>query len=338
MRTRLMRTSLLTPVLLALLFVAAGSAFGEMPQPDVLYRITAKHSGKCLEVQGGPTALRDGARVVQGDCNNADNQKWTFTRLSDGNYSIIAKHSGKGLDVFGGIFSTGNGVIVEQWAYNSGPNQMWIVSDLGNSYYKILARHSGKSLDIDTGRGAQANGAQAQQWDYWGGDNQKFKLTALTDRSACSVTDPLTSTFAGTGNLRTTHPRAPGPFPSGINLTVKFTGCRANISITNFPPLTNSSENPPNTATLTMSGGGSGSFASSNGRIIIPITLSLENSNTLFGNSTLPLVLAAEGVADMKNADTGIVTLRGTGTFMGGALGGFQGTLTVTGSFSPRPR
>ena len=87
-----------------------------------------------------------------------------------------------------------------------------------------------------------------------------------------------------------------------------------------------------------MTQGGFGGFDSSNGRIVLPITLRLENSNIFLGNSTLPLTLVAAGAADMKNPDTGSVTLRGTGTFVSGALNGSQGTLTVTGTFSPRPR
>jgi hypothetical protein len=64
------------------------------------------------------------------------------------------------------------------------------------------------------------------------------------------------------------------------------------------------------------------------------MTLGFENTIQFFGNSTLPLTLTTEG-----NGTNGNITLRGTGTFMGGALGGYQGTLTITnGSFSPSPR
>jgi ricin-type beta-trefoil lectin protein len=178
MRTILMRTSLLTPILLALLFVAAGNAFGQAPDPNVLYQIKARHSGKCLEVNGGPGATGDGALVVQRDCNNAENQQWMFTSIDGaGLYKIIAKHSGKGLDVFGGVFSAANNVIIEQHDYNGSANQMWSVNDLHNGYYSIIARHSGKSLDI---RGASTdNGTQAIQWDFKWGYNQQWKLAPL---------------------------------------------------------------------------------------------------------------------------------------------------------------
>jgi hypothetical protein len=339
MRTSLIRTSLFTPILLALLFATAGNALGQF-DPSALYQITARHSGKCLDVSGGAAAVNNGVRVIQWDCNGGDNQKWMISSTRDGYYKILAKHSGRALDVFGGVFSVANGVVVEQWDYHDGPNQMWQLVAVGEGYYKIVPRHNLRScLDIDGGPGARANGAGAQQWEYWGGDNQKFRFTSLSTGPVCPVADPLTSTFTGNGELRTTHPNAPGPFPSNVSLTVEFTGCRTNIVVTNFPAITNSSNTGagPNTSRLTMTAGGSGSFDSSNGRIVIPLTLNLENSNILFGNSTLPLRLVADGTS-AKNADTGIVTLSGTGTFVGGALDGSRGTLTVTGSFSPRPR
>lgn len=179
MRTRLTRTSLLAPTLLALLFGTAGSAFGQTLDPNLLYQIRARHSGKCLEVNGGPGAVGNGALVVQRDCNNAENQQWTFTSVDGaGLYKIIAKHSGKGLDVFGGVFSAANGVIVEQYEYNGSANQMWAVNDLRNGYYSIVARHSNKGLDI---RGASTdNGAQVQQYDFLWGNNQQWKLTPFT--------------------------------------------------------------------------------------------------------------------------------------------------------------
>jgi len=178
MRSRLMRTSLVTPLFLALIFVAADSAFGQTPDPALVYQIRARHSGKCLEVNGGPGAVGNGALVVQRDCSNATNQQWTFTNIGAGLYKILAKHSGKALDVFGGVFSAANGVIVEQWDYNGSANQMWSVDDLRNGYYSIVASHGKKSLDI---KGAPTyNGAQAHQWDYLGGLNQQWKLTPLT--------------------------------------------------------------------------------------------------------------------------------------------------------------
>jgi hypothetical protein len=329
------------PILLTLLFVAAGKAFGQAIDTTATYHIIASHSGKCLDVSGGSGALENGVQVIQNECMaGADSQKWKLTSVGDNYYKIMVQHSGKALDVNGGILMLRNGVPIKQWDYWGGANQMWKLISVGGGYFEIMAKHSGKSLDIEGGPGARGNGAPAKQYDYWGGDNQKWMLTALPTTPACTSSDSLIASFTGTAELTTTHPNARGPFMSNINLTVKFVDCRANLIITNFPPILNSFEIPGgrNTSTVTMAAGGAGTFDSSNGRIAIPIALGFQNSFGLLGNSTLPLRLAAEGVADMEDPATGRAILRGTGTFAGGALNGYQGTLTVTGSFSPRPR
>ncbi len=138
--------------------------------------------------------------------------------------------------------------------------------------------------------------------------------------------------FTGTAVLTTSRDEAPGPYNADVNLTVDFTDGRRIIHITNFPPLLSNSDTPlgPNTSTMTLVSGGSGSFVSF--RIQMPVTLGLQNSNAFFGNSTLPLTLT--GVLDPA---TGSVTLTGTGTFSGGQLGTFLGTVVVRGTFSPSP-
>jgi hypothetical protein len=175
MRTRLMRTSLLTPILLALLFIAAGSAFGQAPDPTRFYQIMARHSRRCLDVTGGSGG--NGVPVIQWDCHGGENQQWKFTPVGAGYYKITARHSGKALEVFGGVFLTSNGGVVGQWEYVGNTNQMWYVGDLGSGIYQIITRHSNKSLDI---RGASTeNGATAQQYDYGSGNNQLWMLTLI---------------------------------------------------------------------------------------------------------------------------------------------------------------
>jgi hypothetical protein len=60
-----MRAKLWTPTILSLLlFVAAGNAFGQFDE-SAWYRITAKHSGRCLAVAGGIGSLGNGVPVIQ---------------------------------------------------------------------------------------------------------------------------------------------------------------------------------------------------------------------------------------------------------------------------------
>jgi hypothetical protein len=175
MRTRLMRTSLLTPILLAMLFVTAGSAFGQI-NTNVVYEIRARHTGMCLDVSGG--SLENITPVIQWPCHGRDNQKWTFTHVGGGYYHIHAQHSGKSLDVFGGIISQGDDVMVNQWEYIGADNQLWELRRVGD-FYKIVAKHSGKLLSI-RGTRINENGAPARQAQDFSLPSQQWSLIALT--------------------------------------------------------------------------------------------------------------------------------------------------------------
>lgn len=334
MRKRLMRTSILTSILVGLLMVAAGEAFSQIDTAP-LYHITAKHSGRCLDVERAGVA--NGVQVIQFDCGEGDNQKWQFVSVSPGYYKILAKHSAKALDVFGGIVSQGNGAIVEQWDYNGGTNQMWALTPLGDDYYTIRPRHSQGCLDIDGGPGATANGRKAQQWQCTGADNQKFRLTALA-RPTCAA-DQIGSSLVGTAEL--TANRVSGrPFPASLNLGIDVTQCRGNIRIVQFPPITTEEYTTmvgQNRTTLTLGSGGSGTI--STGRSIsVPVMLHLEhtlasNPATAAQGAPSDLTLTLEGSV----TPDGQVTLAGSGRFVGGYLNGSTGVVRVTGRLSPSP-
>jgi hypothetical protein len=85
------------------------------------YKITARHSGKSLDVQG--ISLADGGNVHQWTYGGGNNQQWFVTDVGGGYYKIVSKHSGKALDVNGN--STADGANVYQWAYVGGTNQQW---------------------------------------------------------------------------------------------------------------------------------------------------------------------------------------------------------------------
>jgi len=135
------------------------------------YRLTAKHSGKCLDVYGA--YRNDGAQVIQWDCHGGDNQRWNLVPAG-GYYKIVAKHSGKCLDV--SQASRNNGAQIIQWDCHGGDNQLWSLVSAG-SYYKIVAKHSGKCLDVD--RASRNSGARVIQWDCRGGDNQLWQRTSV---------------------------------------------------------------------------------------------------------------------------------------------------------------
>lgn len=128
--------------------------------PAMPVNIVAKHSGKCLDVDGVSTD--NGAIVKQWDCLGAGqtNQLWYLKPI--GNYfQIIAVHSGKCLDIEG--VSVENEALAHQWDCIGATqlNQLWAFRAVGDAY-QIIPAHSGSCLDI---RGGSYDiGAVAHQW------------------------------------------------------------------------------------------------------------------------------------------------------------------------------
>ena len=136
------------------------------------YKISAKHSGRFMDVSG--VSQEDGAYIHQWNWWDSDNQKWYLQSLGNGYYKINAKHSGKCLDATGG--NTNGGDIV-QWPCHGGDNQIFKIIDAGGGYYNIKAKYSGQCLDVYNA--SQDDGAKFIQWPCHGGDNQKFSIDLL---------------------------------------------------------------------------------------------------------------------------------------------------------------
>ena len=134
-----------------------------------VYEIAAKHSGKCLDVEGA--RQDDGTNVQQWAYGGGPNQLWYLVDAGGGYYKIVARHSGKCLDVCCG--SRDNGANVLQWTCHGGDNQLWRLVRFGN-YYEVVSKNSGKCLDVEGAR--QDNGANVQQWACGGGPNQLWRF------------------------------------------------------------------------------------------------------------------------------------------------------------------
>jgi ricin-type beta-trefoil lectin protein/glycosyl hydrolase family 43 len=130
--------------------------------------LTARHSGKCLDVTSGSTA--NGTAVKQFTCNGAANQRWQPVDAGGGFVRLLAGHSGKCLDVTSG--STADRATVNQFSCNGGTNQQFQLQDAGGGFVRIVARHSGKCLDVSGG--ATTDGAALIQFTCSGGTNQQF--------------------------------------------------------------------------------------------------------------------------------------------------------------------
>lgn len=135
---------------------------------DGTYKITAKHSGKALDVYGFSTA--NGAIVHQWDYFGQTNQKWRVRRQTDGSYRLTAVHSGKVLDAAGA--GTANGTRIWQYTWNGSCAQKWRIENRSDGAKTVRSKCSDKVLDVSGN--SQANGAILQLWTAHGGDNQAF--------------------------------------------------------------------------------------------------------------------------------------------------------------------
>lgn len=134
--------------------------------------ITAKHSGKCLNVDSGSFA--DGAQVMQWGCQGGNDELWTLRPYQDA-YQVVVKHSGKCLNVSGA--STADGGQVIQWPCVGANNELWYARPRGD-YFQLVAKHSGKCLNVYGGW--KNNGANLIQWPCVGADNELFTVAALS--------------------------------------------------------------------------------------------------------------------------------------------------------------
>ena len=84
------------------------------------FTITAKHSGKVLEIRDN--SMKDHAPVQQNEANGQDNQLFTLVK-DPGSYRIIARSTGYGFDVAGGVKSMSNNIPVIVYPATGAANQ-----------------------------------------------------------------------------------------------------------------------------------------------------------------------------------------------------------------------
>lgn len=136
----------------------------------ITYTLKAKHSGLCLDVEGGSTA--NGAYTQQSWCNGADNQGFALVHLGGGYNQLVANHSGLCLDVYWA--SKNAGARIQQWQCNNLDHQKFHLIFHGASTYSLVAKHSGQCVEV--ANASMANGAQVIQSPCHWGANQRFYL------------------------------------------------------------------------------------------------------------------------------------------------------------------
>jgi mannan endo-1,4-beta-mannosidase len=196
---------------------ATASVFSTVTNPPTggglangTYRITARHSGKSLNVQSASTA--DGGNVVQWPYGGGNNERWVVTSLGSGAYSIRNVNSNKALDLVASSLS--DGADINQWTYSGGNNQRWRIESVGSGYYRVVSVASGKCVDV-VGN-STADGAAINQWTCSGQNNQSFTFQLLSGTSSTArVADPATQEVSVTPGVY------PNPSASEFNINIK---------------------------------------------------------------------------------------------------------------------
>lgn len=138
-------------------------------------KIVAEHSGKCLNVEGGPAATHDGARIIQWACNGASNEDWTLVRNAAGQFNLVAKSSNKCVQPVAG--GTANEVKLQQASCDGSSRQLWNIRPKANAgHYEIVHVNAGRCLDVTGGPTATADGVVTELWDCTGMANQSWAL------------------------------------------------------------------------------------------------------------------------------------------------------------------
>jgi hypothetical protein len=135
--------------------------------------IVARHSGRCLDVDGSST--EPNTQVVQRACDGSASQRWTFVPVEWGanRFFLVNQNSGQCLDVAGGSQQPGG--IVIQWLCNGGPAQQFVhnLVPAGAGYFTLTAVHSNQCVEV--GGGSFANGAPVVQGPCNSAPNQQWR-------------------------------------------------------------------------------------------------------------------------------------------------------------------
>lgn len=140
-----------------------------------VFNLQFVHSGKCLDVAGGPSATQPGTTVIQWHCWNPGNQQFRVRDLGNGEHELRAVHSDQCLDIKD--WGLHDGADLLQWHCHGGGNQRFRLIDQGGGQYQLRNVHSGKCLDVSGG--SQADGANVHQWDCHHGNNQRVYLVPV---------------------------------------------------------------------------------------------------------------------------------------------------------------
>jgi hypothetical protein len=123
-------------------------------------QVVARHSGKCLDVTGGPGATQPGAPIEQWRCTGARNQDWTIRDAGLGRVQLLARHSNLCLTALG----TADGAGLQQGECGTADAQLWRVVGVAGipGEYQLVSHASNTCAGIVSGATTLADGGVAE--------------------------------------------------------------------------------------------------------------------------------------------------------------------------------
>lgn len=145
----------------------------------------------------------------------------------------------------------------------------------------------------------------------------------------------LSTRFRGKATVTTSNKHARGPYTKNVTIGLTFSACdHRTISVTSFPPISFTYRVPllGSVKTTVRLISAVGRFNWATRRIEIDMKLLFDHSR-VFKDSRLTITL--KSIKPMSS--TGVVTLRGSSRFAGGALDKDKCNMTLVGKISPPP-
>ncbi|MBU5480814.1 RICIN domain-containing protein [Blautia sp. MSJ-19] len=143
------------------------------------YKITAVHSGKCLDIYNHENG--SGANVQQFYWTDADNQKWIVKEAGDGYFYIISRECGLYLDVYGG--KAENNANIDVYSGHGGASEKWRLipcldgkQEIEDGIYTIQS-----ALDNQKSLNVAGNSVQDEANIEIGSEYNTYKITYLGD-------------------------------------------------------------------------------------------------------------------------------------------------------------
>jgi ricin-type beta-trefoil lectin protein len=158
-------------------------------QADGTFKLIARHSNKCLDVDHGSAA--EGVQLWQWDCNDINSglpQKFTFIKQPSPMTSLdkwlAVTNRANNLCVNARGAGNTNGTVAEQNNCTGATSQQWKLEATDSGWYRVANRNAPTLyLDVTGGQSATADATPIQLWGWMSNTNQQWKPVGIGDGS-----------------------------------------------------------------------------------------------------------------------------------------------------------